>query len=514
LNRLSIQEVNLSQLFARKRQLESIGFDAANSGFSTGSLVLVLALVLLVRFVLLGVSIGDRITFDPDEAWFISIASSLASEGRFGTHLWGDWAGSADQTFWYMPGQIVAVAGALKIFGTSYIVPRIVVLAVSAAAIGMTYLLGKRLFDTRVGLIAALVLALDPLFIFSSGYFRPEVWVALFGSGSLFLLVRPKSRLSPVFAGVTISIAAGFHPNGVIFLAGAIVFLAIHRRWPEIGRVVLGFVPLAVMYGVYGLTGGDDFVDQASWNYLHESSFAGNITAEGSRYSSFIAEHKAHIGIALLWLLGVAFAIKKRSAGAIPLLVMLAVALIAFTVVRNKWYVYFSVISPFLAILAAVFIREAMRIFIANSSTRGQRIAQVLMVVAVPLALAGYLTLTSTVVGFDWDRNRSSLTAAVPSGAKVLSNPVFETALPLSEITDCMRIPSDPYLHVGLSTNEVMESFQFDIVILDRTCRLSWNGAGSRATIDEVLNGFTLLAEFEDAHYGRDELIEVWGRNR
>ncbi|MBC7814593.1 MAG: glycosyltransferase family 39 protein, partial [Burkholderiales bacterium] len=129
----------------------------------------------------------------------------------------------------------------LQIFGYSLWSFRLPHALFGAAIIPATYILGKHLFNRRVALIAALILATFPPHLHLSRYGLPTMPDALFGTLALGLL------------------AGGLRTNRRAYFAFGGVFLGMTNYFWEAGRLL--FTPLAVLWliGVVVLTFWDSW---------------------------------------------------------------------------------------------------------------------------------------------------------------------------------------------------------------------------------------------------------------
>ncbi len=143
----------------------------------------------------------------------------------------GDIAG--DTTFFRAPFYIYMLAFLYWLFGASLWAGRIFGLLIGVASVGMTFVIGRRLFGERSGMIGMLLHALYPIAI----YFEPELLVE-----PLFLLLvqlsidrlivwQQSGEIAPAF---WFSIAAGLasitRPTGLLLFAAALLVLLLQRR--------------------------------------------------------------------------------------------------------------------------------------------------------------------------------------------------------------------------------------------------------------------------------------------
>jgi YYY domain-containing protein len=124
----------------------------------------------------------------------------------------------------------------------------------------MIYLLGRRVFDNRVGLLAAGLLAVTVAHIQNSHFYRPETFIVFFTLGSFWCMLRVMSDgrwrdwgLLGLFLGLAIATKVSVLP---IFLPLALVVgMAVHRATRSDEKVVLwGRLVALLARGILGAT--------------------------------------------------------------------------------------------------------------------------------------------------------------------------------------------------------------------------------------------------------------------
>ena len=101
---------------------------------------------------------------------------------------------------------IFFVSSLTAIFGKTYVAARAIILLISLALIVTTYYLGKELVNKKVGIWAALFLAIQPMFFAQSTLILPEVMLSLLGS--LTILFYLKNRYGWYFLFGSLQAAA------------------------------------------------------------------------------------------------------------------------------------------------------------------------------------------------------------------------------------------------------------------------------------------------------------------
>lgn len=152
----------------------------------------ILAVALAVR--LAGVRFGLPALYDPDEPLFMLAALKLLRErtlnpGWFGhpgtTTIYGI---AVVEAATYLVGHVAGIFPTTAAFlravyldpGLVWLPARLMIVGCGVACVGLTYLVGRRAFDVRTGLIAAAVLAVNALHVEWSQIVRTDVHATVF----------------------------------------------------------------------------------------------------------------------------------------------------------------------------------------------------------------------------------------------------------------------------------------------------------------------------------------------
>ncbi len=136
-----------------------------------------------------------------------------------------------------------ALAGWIRIFGDSYIMGRIFSLILGLFSIFIAYLVGKEVKNKNLGLLFALVLALDPLAIRINTLVLHESMVELFTVLSLLFLTKylsTQKRKYSYFSVVTASLGTSVKFTLIPYLLAIFVFLIFYESEP-LRKILLNF---------------------------------------------------------------------------------------------------------------------------------------------------------------------------------------------------------------------------------------------------------------------------------
>ena len=203
--------------------------------------ILVAALLLRLN----NIGFGLPSLYDPDEPLFMVKAAGLLADHTMNPH----WFGHPGTTTIYLTAIVEATvfaggvitgryASLADFVNSAYADPtiifvsaRIAMALLGTACVGLTYLLGKRLFGATVGLIAALLLALNSLHIAWSQVVRTDVQASVFMLAALLVACR---------------LADAGQAKHALW-AGLLTGFAIATKWPA-ATVFAGVIGAAVCY--------------------------------------------------------------------------------------------------------------------------------------------------------------------------------------------------------------------------------------------------------------------------
>jgi len=159
----------------------------------------------------------------------------------------------------------------VKLAGQSEFALRFPSLAFSVLTVPLLYVLGKRLFDRRVGLLAALFGAISPLYLWYSHEARMYTMLTFLGLLSFYSLLKiltPKVKretsnvkretsnlqLTIIYIVSSVAMLATHYLSFLILLAELVVFLSSIRnaRWRRVAIPMLGVLLIALPVLYYG----------------------------------------------------------------------------------------------------------------------------------------------------------------------------------------------------------------------------------------------------------------------
>ena len=321
-----------------------------------------LALILLVAlaFRLHNIGFGLPSLYDPDEPIFVVKSLELLTNGTLNPK----WFGHPGTTTIYLLALIdVSVVGSGLVTGAwhsvgefakavyadpglLFVPARTAMAIIGVLSVWLTYLVGRRLFGTAVGLVAATLLAVNGFHIAWSQVVRTDIHASLFMLASLLFAIRIAEHgkmkdymLAGLFGGFAV---ATKWPSATIFIAilGATVGRALTRR--DTIKQQAGAVIASGLAGMLGLFIASPFI------FLDWPTVLANLSNEARPH------HLGHTGHGFLsngwWYL---WHPVRESVGTLGFVLMLAgLALSAMRSMASRWVLVPAALA-FLAMISA-----------------------------------------------------------------------------------------------------------------------------------------------------------------
>ncbi len=242
----------------------------------------VLALAILVRILYFGYYYGmpdwDQLTVD--NYYHHHWAQSIAAGNIFG-----------DTTYFRAPFYVYCLALLYTLFGTSLWVSRVFGALVGLGSVAVTYLIGKRIFSAKIGLVAALLQSLHPVMIYFEGellldpLFTLLLQLAVYG---LLVWFEKKAAGQALVTGLLLGLALITRPTALVFIPLIVLAMAASLRnaavWAKHSVIfVLAVLVVIAPIFVRNLVVAGDWVPVASQGginfYIGNNSNADGVSA-------------------------------------------------------------------------------------------------------------------------------------------------------------------------------------------------------------------------------------------
>jgi 4-amino-4-deoxy-L-arabinose transferase-like glycosyltransferase len=355
--------------------------------------LLIVAAVIAAFVIVAAQRLGTVPVPEGDEAFTLQVPYELMNHGKLALPMFRYLGGNIENTWHsYIPVYFVLLSGFHEIFGLGLEQGRAFNLMTAALTLLMVFLIGRRLFDWRAGLIAVVLLVGDPIFFERSRLLRDDFAAAFFALLAFYLyeLAEEHSR-QWLIVGAGLAAGAGVmsHTN-MLYMIGAICLLILWKGgWRAFASSKLYlFVAsaLAVMAYeiVYVLIDYKNFLLQNRGDDVHFRLLSGgglwqNLVEEITRYQKWFAGglmfpdlpqttlriFQILTTLAIVYLLVVGLREFKRSNFATDtrahlLTVIIVTVIFHAAIVSHKRVFYLAHIVPWFALAVGVMVRDAM----------------------------------------------------------------------------------------------------------------------------------------------------------
>jgi 4-amino-4-deoxy-L-arabinose transferase-like glycosyltransferase len=193
------------------------------------NLDLLIVAVVIGSFVMVAAQrLGTIPVPEGDEAFTLQVPYEMVNHGKLALPMLRYLGGNIENSWHsYIPVYFVLLSGFHKIFGLGLEQGRAFNLLTAALTLFMVFLVGRRLFDWRVGLIAILLLVGDQTFLERSRLLRDDFTAAFFALLAFYLYDLAEERKHRglfVGAGLAAGAAVMSHTN-MLYMIGAICLL-------------------------------------------------------------------------------------------------------------------------------------------------------------------------------------------------------------------------------------------------------------------------------------------------
>ena len=363
-----------------------------------------------------------------DEAFTLQVPYEMLNRGKLALPMFRYLGGNIENVWHsYIPVYFLILSGFHELFGFGLEQGRAFNLMTAAMTLLMVYLIGRRLFDWRAGLIAVVMLVGDQTFFERSRLLRDDYAAAAFALLAFYLyeVAEERNKAGPyVASGLAAGAGVMSHTN-MLYMIGAVGLLMVMREgWRTLASKKLylfGLSALAVMAYeiVYDLIDYKNFLlqnrgDDVHFRALDAGGLWQNLLEERLRYQKWYGGGLMFPGlpqttlrifqlltIAAIIYLVIEFARKIKRSGFLDdpkarlLVVTVVTVLFHALIVSHKRMFYLAHIVPWFALGVGVMLRDAVDRIARVRSSPGPRarLGYRAAAIVVVLAAAGYALL-------------------------------------------------------------------------------------------------------------------------
>ena len=195
------------------------------------------------------------LTISPDEAWTADIGLGFLRSGLVKTTMF---PGTSLNDFGYGVFGFPVYAGALalsfKAFGITPFAARLVSLVGGILMLVSVYLIGKRLWSEKVGVLAAVIMGLSGAFVLVSHIVRPEALLAGFLGLAFYTAIRAREgRGWAIACGFLTALLPLVYVVGSLFSLAILTYFLVTRSWRPLLWFLVGLVAPAGFFLFYNI---------------------------------------------------------------------------------------------------------------------------------------------------------------------------------------------------------------------------------------------------------------------
>jgi 4-amino-4-deoxy-L-arabinose transferase-like glycosyltransferase len=326
-----------------------------------------------------------------DESYTLQVPYEMLNHGKLALPILRYLGGNIENVWHsYTPVFFVILSGFFKVFGWGLLEGRAFNLITAVLTLLMVYLIGRRLFDWRAGLIAVVMLVSDPTFLERSRLVRNDFAAAALALLAFYLYSIARERKSNrlfVCSGLTAGAGVMCHTNILYMLVAIGILMLIQHGWRVIKTkeafFFYGSALVVMSYEIiYILIDWNNFLlqnrdDRLHFYVLSLDGIGRNFVKERIRYLDWIegGNRIANLPLTLLHIFQVLAAvavvylivrivraIKRREAHQeprVPVMVgTLVVALFMAIVSGNKAIYYLAHLTPWFALCVGIMLSD------------------------------------------------------------------------------------------------------------------------------------------------------------
>jgi 4-amino-4-deoxy-L-arabinose transferase-like glycosyltransferase len=251
-----------------------------------------------------------------DEPWIASVSYKLATEGVYGSDLFGAYHAMDRHYSLFLPTYVLLLSGVFKIFGVGLLQMRLLSVACGGCILALTWVVGRQIGGQLVGVLAMLGLACQRLAISDNQSGIPladlarvtryDIGVPVFGLLAFALYLRSLDRHDParlsaaarrdyLLCGVAVGVAGLSHLYGAFWLPALLLAILARRGWLAFREapaylIVAGFALVWLPWLLYVAADWASYLRQTRllaqrFDLLNPRFYLTNLLNEPTRYA-------------------------------------------------------------------------------------------------------------------------------------------------------------------------------------------------------------------------------------
>lgn len=336
--------------------------------------------------------LGTVPVYETDESFTLQVPYEMLQHGKLALPMYRYLGGNIENVWHsYTPVYFVLLSGYLKVFGFGVLQGRAFNLITAVLTLVMVYLIGRKLFDWRVGLIATLMLVSDLTFLERSRLLRNDYAAAMFALLAFYLYQRAEERRSSrllLASGLAAGAGVMCHTT-VLYMLGVICILILLKKgWRafssrELYIFTSGALAMMAYEIIYDLIDLKNFLlqnreDDLHFGVLETGGWWQNLLRERLRYLEWysggamfpaLPRTLSHLfqlltAIAMIYLIARSARGVRRQMNDDPRRAILVAAVLTVLFIAllggNKQIYYIAHLAPWFALCVGVLLRDGL----------------------------------------------------------------------------------------------------------------------------------------------------------
>ncbi|MDP3765722.1 MAG: glycosyltransferase family 39 protein [Nanoarchaeota archaeon] len=228
---------------------------------------------------------------------------------------------------------------------------RIMEMIFGSLCILLTYMIGKKIFDEKIGLLASIFLALSPTFFFFNGVMLTEIASTFFSLAAIYSFLNKKHFLSGIFFGT--AFMTRFLQLFVLISILLAMIVYNKNKIKHLNKMIFGFILVILPYLILNQALYNDFLFPFKQQlYLSQNSGWLNYLPVTYYFVGLFKENFLY----LLSIIGIFLIFKDKDANKTAIALSFAAFFILFNLIKQKEMRFLIVLFPYMYMLVSYYL--------------------------------------------------------------------------------------------------------------------------------------------------------------
>ena len=228
---------------------------------------------------------------------------------------------------------------------------RILEIIIGSLCILFTYLVGGKIFNEKVSVLASILFAISPTFFFFNGVMLAEIVSTLFALIAVYLFLEEKYFLSGIIFGI--ALLTRYHQ--LIVFVSIMLFLVFYRKNKKKGmtKICVGFlIPVSIILVFNWILYNNPLYSFLQYVYTIRNSGWMNYQSINYYFIELLKENIFY----LMSFIGAFLILRKKDTKKMPILLVFFLFFIFFNLLKQKEMRFLIILLPYMYLLMSYFI--------------------------------------------------------------------------------------------------------------------------------------------------------------